>query len=348
MQLSPAWSSMPLKTTNNAATEKSSACLHLAFDDSKFPNNFSWLLFPDSTLVDSTVYAEGDTVEIYTSGPDSIVVIFESAAPDSLLEDAWTIAPGDPRMLIHVTHHDFTVNQGVNGVNLTDFFETNHGNESHNANYAFTDNPWEALIALAPKTIRIFSGAGGKFMHPLGSPVDPAEPEGMWNGGYGFSWEELVVFYDKTDGDDDAPSTTSIISNMIDGVCNGCGAVGTGWMEAKFVGDFEDFYNKAAAQPTFDPADYGTGMELDRPLYINQCIDLIGQIESANPGHVVDVIYVVNIQTQTADDVLAVIDYLRDHDVHVTGIEMGNEVYFDFHALSMGLDDFPDYWNYIY
>ena len=169
----------------------------------------------------------------------------------------------------------------------------------------------------------------------------------MWNGGYGFSWEELVVFYDKTDGDDDAPSTTSIISNMIDGVCNGCGAVGTGWMEAKFVGDFEDFYNKAAAQPTFDPADYGTGMELDRPLYINQCIDLIGQIESANPGHVVDVIYVVNIQTQTADDVLAVIDYLRDHDVHVTGIEMGNEVYFDFHALSMGLDDFPDYWNYI-
>lgn len=318
----------------------------LAFDECPVPNNFSWLVFPDSTLADSIVYVEGDTVEIYTSGPDSIVVIFESAAPDSLLEEAWTIAPGDPRMLIHVTHHDFTINQGVNGVNLTDFFETNHGNENHNANYAFTDNPWEALIALAPKTIRIFSGAGGKFMHPLGSPVDPAEPEGMWNGGYGFSWEELVPFYDHTGGAEIAPSLSDIISDFAlenPMKCEHC----KDWMDEKFVGDFEDFYNKAAAQPTFDPGDYGTGMELDRPLYINQCIDLIGQIESANPGHVVDVIYVVNIQTQTADDVLAVIDYLRDHDVHVTGIEMGNEVYFDFHALSMGLDDFPDYWNYI-
>jgi len=299
---------------------------------------------PDSLPPDSIIFAEGDTVELFTSGLDSIAVIY-SINPDSLLENAWAPAWPDTRMLIHASHQDFAVNKGVFGVNLSDFFEENHGHAMHNENYVNTPYPWEALITLAPKTIRIFSGAGGKFMHPLGSAQDPDEPDGTWNGGYGFRWEELVPFYDATENTNSAPSLATIVSDMADGICNGCAGGLTPWMAGKFVNDFEDFYNKADDQPTFDPDDFPDMS--DRPLYINQCIDLIQQIEAASPGHVVDVLYVVNIQTQTASEVLDVIDYLRDNEINIIGLELGNEVYFEFHGLAMELDNFDDYWNYI-
>lgn len=300
-------------------------------------------ILPDSLPPDSIVYAEGDTVEVYTSGLDSIALIY-TINTDSLLENAWAPTWPDTRMIVHASHLDYAVNQGVFGVNLTDLFEPGHGNLDDNDNYVNAPDPWEALITLAPKTVRIFSGAGGKFMHPLGSPQDPAVPTGLWNGGYGFRWEELVPFYDATDDPllgGDAPSLPLLVANMADGVCTDC----DDWMDKKFVGDFEDFYLKADAQPTFDPDDFPD--PADRPLYINQCIDLIQQIEAANPGHVVDVIYVVNIQTQTASEVLEVVDYLRDNNIHITSLELGNEVYFDFHDLSMGFTAFSDYWNYI-
>lgn len=72
---------------------------------------------------------------------------------------------------------------------------------------------------------------------------------------------------------------------------------------------------------------------------------MIDEIETG--GHVVDVIYCVNILTQSASEMLDVIDYLELYGVNVVGVELGNEVYFEFHNLALGMTDFEHYWEYI-
>ena len=306
----------------------------------------------DMGIKDDTItYDNGDTVTIYTSGQDTTFLIYYEESEDTLYENAWTVPSNQTIQIVTLSHHDFAVNQGVLGLNLSDFFEPDHAGIDDLPIYIDTEvpNPWQAVADLAPKTVRSFSGAGGKFMHPLGYTVDDEDDpnDGRTYGGYGFYWKELIKYYDWTDGVltiDLASEIAAIVTDYASadplvGDCDGC----SGWMDSRFIDDFTDFYFKWQAQPfttgTLDPED----------LYINQLIDLIEFIESENveTGLEVEVIYCVNILSQTATEMLDVIDYLTTNGIDVVGIELGNEVYFDFQQLSMGFESFGHYWNYI-
>lgn len=132
-------------------------------------STYELFFLPDSTTEDSLSYEIGDTISVYSSGLDTIYIIYAEALPDSLLEEAWAIPDPNKEMIITFSHNNAVVNDGVIGVALTDFFEPTKAAAITNSNYTETPNPWQALIDLAPKTIRVFSGASGKFMHSLGS-----------------------------------------------------------------------------------------------------------------------------------------------------------------------------------
>ena len=282
---------------------------------------------------DTIPYNIGDTIAQYTSGLDTIYITYAEQIPDSLLEQMWTIPNPYTQMVVEFSHQDAPVNMGTIGINLSDFFKPGHANEIDNDNYNTAPNPWEAVIALAPKTIRVFSGAGSKFMHPLGF-YDEVEEENY--GGYGYFWKELVPFYDRTELLSGAPMVGAEINfGAIDDELSDGLNVNTEclWILKKFREDFYGFYQKSVAQK-------------EDPIYINQFLDLIEQIETENE-YTLDVIYCVNLLTQTASEVLDIIDYFRLYGVNIVGVELGNEVYFEFHNLALGMTDFEHYWEYI-
>lgn len=307
-------------------------------------------VLPDTVFVDSSDLQIGDTVAIYAEGADSVIILYEDsiAGADSIYYD---LAFPTQHIYVSLSSEHRAVNEGVYGINITDLFEPGHGNISDNDNYLVggQPDPWAALIALAPKTVRVFSGAGSRFMHPLGA----LNAEGLTYGGYGFNLEEIVRYFNWTNDElFDVPPLADIETNMADGVCDGCDA----WMDFRDIEAFEEFYKKYSKQqedvPAFDATDLVAYPNREsQPLYINQLIELVRQIEDANPGHQVDLIYCINILSETASDVLETIEYLRDnaiHDVNVVGVELGNEVYFKFYERAMEFYDFFDYWDFIH
>lgn len=300
---------------------------------------------PDSTMPDSLTYEIGDTIAIYTSGLDTTYILYAEELPDSLQENFWVIDDPNPKIIVELGHQSAPVNTGLIGVNLTDFFEPNKANKDNNDNYSVVPNPWDALVELAPKTIRIFSGASAKFMHPMGSQYDA--PENLWYGGYGYNWKEMVSYFDLTDESQNGPGLPgdydwTVIESQLSDECDGCES----WIDGNHTGRFVEFYEKCISQPTFDADDPADDTPIEQPLYINQLIELVDKIEEEQE-YTVDVIYCVNIESQSATELLATIDYLRDNGVHVAGIELGNEVMGKFGQDALGFDDFEHYWQYI-
>lgn len=305
---------------------------------------------PDTLFTDSTNLHLGDTVAIYAEGADSVIILYEDSisGPDSVYYD---LAFPTQHIYVSLSSDDYPVQEGVYGINISDMFEPGHGNINDNDNYLIggQPDPWTALVALAPKTIRVFSGSGSKFMHPLGSK----NVESLTYGGYGFNIEEIVRYFNSTDGELlGVPTLTEIEDNMTDGICDEC----DGWIDFRDVEAFEEFYKKFQKQqaniPPYNKYDYVTYPNREsQPLYINQLIELIKQIEDGNPGHQVDLIYCVNILSEPASVVLETIEYLRDNEIHnvnVVGVELGNEVYFKFYERAIDFFDFFDYWNFIH
>lgn len=295
---------------------------------------------------DDTIPQEGDTIAIYTSGLDTTYIVYFEEIPDSLAENAWVINDPNKKMIIELSHHSAPVNTGVIGINLTDFFEDGHGNPVDNENYEVVPDPWQALIDLAPKTIRVFSGASAKFMHPLGS-YDPIEDIGY--AGYGYNWKEMITYFDITNpglapddglgGFDYSIIETQLSTSDIAGLSE--------WVDDKLAGRFVEFYEKCMKQPQYDPIYEDTPEERD--LYINMLIDLIHMIQDDedNDGLIVDVIYCVNIESQSASEVRDVLNYLIDNDINIVGVELGNEVAGRFGEKAMGFEDFEHYWKFI-
>lgn len=150
---------------------------------------------PDTLFADTIDLNLGDTVAIYSEGADSVYILYEDSivGADSLYYD---LEYPTNHILVSLSSDHRAVNEGVHGFNLSDMFEVDHGNVQDNDNYSVggQPNPWDALIALSPKTLRVFSGAGSRFMHPLGFKG----ATGLTNGGYGFNLEEIVRYFDKT------------------------------------------------------------------------------------------------------------------------------------------------------
>jgi len=310
---------------------------------------YEFTLIPDTVFTDSSALQIGDTVAIYAEGADSVIILYEDsiAGADSMYYD---LAFPTQHIYLSLSSEHHAVNEGVYGINITDLFEPGHGNINDNDNYLVggQPDPWAALIALAPKTLRVFSGAGSRFMHPLGS----LNAEGLTYGGYGFNIEEIVRYFDGTDEGFDYPDLIDIETHMADGECGG----DCDWIHPNDIEAFEEFYKKYDKQeenvPAFDATDLVTYPNREsQPLYINQLIELVKQIEDANPGHQVDLIYCVNILSEPASAVLETIEYLRDnaiYDLNVVGVELGNEVYFKFYERAVEFINFFDYWDFIH
>lgn len=322
---------------------------------------FSDYLF--QALPDTTIqYQEGDTVDTYTTGGDSVYVLYEDTLADTAMAMGWYIPTETEHMIIELTEHHLPIEQGLLGVNVSDMFEPGHANADElAAKYGTEPDPWDYLSEMQPKVLRFPSGAGGKFYQPLGSlRTNPDDPDvGMLNGGYGINIDEVIRFYDVTDngvfnapplydviGD---PMITSIQEDMTDGNCLTC----LTWMATGQISTFEDNYNKWASQPIINPALLPEDMGND--LYINQFIDLVQQIESEN-GYTVDVLVCLNILNQTATEAVKIIQYLQDNGIQIAGVEIGNEVYFEWAGLMLGFKDtepvstvnpFIRYWDYI-
>jgi len=325
-------------------------------------NHFNFSGYTFSALPDTTIqHQEGDTIDTYASGGDSVFVLYEDTIPDTAIAMGWYIPTPTEHMIIEFTEHHLPIEQGLLGVNVTDMFEPGHANADElAAKYGAEPDPWDYLSDMQPKVLRFPSGAGGKFYQPLGSiRTNPDDPDvGMLNGGYGINIDEVIRFYDKTEGDFNAPplydlmgdpDVTSIEEDMLDNhVCNNCGT----WMNGGQISTFEDNYLKWASQPIINPAVLPEDMGND--LYINQFIDLVHQIESEN-GYTVDVLVCINILNQTATEAVRVIEYLQDNGIHIAGVEIGNEVYFEWAELMLGFKDtdpptvspFIRYWDYI-
>ncbi|MBP8753994.1 MAG: hypothetical protein WAU21_06920 [Chitinophagales bacterium] len=310
----------------------------------------------DSTEEDTVVYTTGDTVAIYTSGLDSVYITYAEAIPDSIMENLWVINDPHKQMIVELSHQHAPVNEGVIGINLTDFFEPLKANLDANVNYTKVPDPWQAVADLAPKTLRIFSGASAKFMHPTKPFYDPVND--ITYGGYGYDWTEIISYFDATNTIE-APTLVpsgeydfEMIYDELRGVFPDYKACDDPTSECLWVNvdakkRMIEFYEKSVNQPIFDPTDTDFDELDEQPMYINQFISLVNFIEAENPGHVVDVIYCVNIESMSASEMLAVINYLLYNDINLVGVELGNESYNNLGQLTMGFTDFDHYWKYI-
>lgn len=259
---------------------------------------------------------EGDTIAEYTSGGDSVYVLYEDSIPDSSFTMAWEIPYPTEHMIIELTNHNLPVEEGLFGVNVTDMFQTGFANEDELPGiYGTNPDPWDYLSELQPKILRFPSGAGGKFYQPLGSiRTNPDGPGlGFINGGYGINIDEVIRFYDVTDEDDtNAPDLYDVLADpiyisieddMVDGNCNFCNT----WMATEHTETFEDNYNKWASQPIIDPTGITGPADMGTDLYVNQFINLVQQIETEN-SYMVDVVVCLNISTQTATESVRLIE----------------------------------------
>ena len=172
------------------------------------PTSYRNFYLPDSTD-DSTSMPEnfsyGDTMSFYLDGPDTIYVLFvDTTTNDSIssLEGAFT----SQDIFVTLSSIELPIQTGLYGFNISDFYRLTHYDPNDNGLYLALglENPNELIVALAPKNLRYPSGASSKFRHALGSwNLDPDNPhEGLKNGGYGINIEELIPFYDKSNGMD--------------------------------------------------------------------------------------------------------------------------------------------------
>lgn len=115
-------------------------------------------------------------------------------------------------------------------------------------------------------------------------------------------------------------------------------------VDAKMKEMFENFYEKWVEQTTIS-----TGED---QMYITQFIKLIDKIQDEH-GYIVDVILDLNVVSESAPQCKHIIKYLRDPlkngitSVNVVGVELGNEMYFDWSKYLLGINYFSNYWSYI-
>jgi len=213
-------------------------------------------------------------------------------------------------------------------------------------------HPWQWLVDLCPKTLRLASGGATKFIHlrPYRdidgtAGLDPIK-------GYGYDIYEIIRYYDVTDESIDVGVTVTIERILLDlatdgadddlqpGDCDNWDS----WLNIDFIDDFEGFYNKWLVQEAVPDCTASA---------IEQFVHLIDDIKTAYPEHVVDVIVCLNIFSETATQCKEIIKYLKYAtengviNVNVVGVELGNESYFKSSREMLGFENFGNYWNYI-
>jgi len=310
-------------------------------------------LLPDSVFEDTTAmeYAFGDTMEILLEGGDSIFILYEDSAfagTDSITDSLREI---DYNRDIIVTLGGVTKNiaPGLFGYHIEGMFTLAHMPE-FGYNYP---NTWEWLAQLKPQVLRFPGGASSRFMHLLNYDRDNNGIDDKSVTGYGYDIEEIIRFYDITNGElfaDESvtvgavtmPLNMEFIKNDLeDGDCLYCDS----WIAFEYIGDLEktvETYNQQNDIPAIQPQ-----------KYIDQFIDLVDYIQDYNGGYAVEVIVDLNVFSESASQNKRIIEYLQKEtnngvtDINVVGVEMGNECNLKWAKDIMGYQEFDDYWQFI-
>lgn len=302
---------------------------------------------PDSLSEDTTaITAIGDTIYTRIDGADSIFVLYDDtiiAETDSIVDSNETelrLYNATKDIKINVGGYSKSVSGNLYGVAIEDIFGTGHIPEGD----AYNTQAWDWISDLCPQSIRFPGGASDRFMHllPYRDVEEPVEALDSIKG-YGYDIYEIIRYFDVTDGAKDildAGMIDDILSDMApDKILDDWS-----WMfdvdgSQVYKKQFEEFYKKWSDQQALATSPIQS--------YINQFIHLIRKIQAENPGHTVNVIVDLNILSESAPQCKKIVQYLRDHGVTVAGVELGNEVYFDWGDLMMGFTTFADYWSYI-
>ncbi|MBP8893596.1 MAG: T9SS type A sorting domain-containing protein [Saprospiraceae bacterium] len=175
---------------------------------------------------------------------------------------------------------------------------------------------------------------------------DPAAPTGPYPETYGVEMTNTNVnetFIDA--GGSSVPVTmAAILADLADDNCISCAY----WMDTRYTTQLLDYYKKYTQQEALPDA----SATYD-PAYINQFVDFINFIQTQNSNYSIDIYLDLNIISQTPSEARAIVDYLRDGDINgvtditVAGVELSNEVYFNWARDLAGFALFNDYWAYV-
>jgi len=294
--------------------------------------------FPDEEIFDTTgiieeTFADGiDTIWYWDDGiSDSATIINLRTASGnnntySNNNNQYAKIKGDSTIYINFGSVQKTVNQGLNGFHVAGIF-----GRKQIPNDSSALDQWNWMSNFAPNSLRFPGGADSKFMHLL------------QGSGYGYVLEEIIRFYDRTDGVDNAPEYATIFDSLDIGASE---TFYLDWIAEKEVQDFKSFGNSYLEQQLLDSTH----------RYIDDFIEMIKKIETENSGHSVEVVVDLNIMNETATECKRIVDYLRGtpiangnsiHDVNVTYVELGNEMYYEFSEKMLGIYELEDYWTYI-
>jgi len=293
---------------------------------------------PDSTI--ETDFFE-DTI-VLAEGLDTIYVInIDSATMDTSDIDLREI---DYAKDIIINPGGILKNNepGLFGYHIEGMFLNSHmPDDATNLNYPTT---WQWLSDLKPQVLRFPGGASSRWMHLL--PYDSDNEDDIFSTGYGYEIDEIIRFYDVTNGNKLTDEVDDITienikedledpDDVIQYTCDECFK----WMDFnQYQTDFQNLYKRWAEQdeiPASQPQ-----------LYIDQFIDLIEYIQF-HQEYTVDVLVDLNVVSESASQCLRIVEYLRDAGVNVVGVEMGNETNLNWAHEIMGFDIFDDYWKYI-
>lgn len=326
--------------------------------------------------IDSNAYYYAtDTAEYFIPAEDSLAyqlirTDFEGEERNSMnliLESTLNI------INVNLTDNTKAINSNLFGIHIPGIFLPDHTAEQ-DLNHLVA---WDALKMLKPSSLRFPGGADTRWMHPVpydkdwDCDLDPVK-------GYGYNIYEIIKFFDVSDDNDDVTAdieaddplfVASILTDMndpLDGapdetptkpiyICNNCST----WMDLKYVDEFESLYSKWIDQEaqSLNPLDPNFAFPA-----IEQFLHLVDYIEdywhTSDPTYKIDVIIDLSIPSMSATECKRMVNYLRNGDpvaeggngvtsVNVTGVEMGNEVFYEWGILMMGFETFADYWNYI-
>ncbi|MFN0274815.1 MAG: T9SS type A sorting domain-containing protein [Chitinophagales bacterium] len=268
---------------------------------------------------------------VYNNGLDTIYELEDSVYEESTFRTGASLDCSlfGTAMSINLNKTIEPINKGLYGVNVTGMFTQNtlYGD-------IYSTDQWQWLSNMRPKVLRFPGGSSSKFMHLLpykdgpdaGTDFDPIK-------GYGYDIVEITRYLDAIDNVLEAPDNATDIL-----------AASETEMLAWFGGEEE--IKKTFIDEYVVPYTYQEQL-ISGDMFIDHFIALVNQIEADNPGHTVDVLVCLNILTETAEQCMAIVEYLEANGVNVAGVEMGNETPNKFHKQIMQFDEFNDYWNYL-
>ena len=295
---------------------------------------------PDSIPSDTTFVNDAfEDTTIFTEGLDTILLFSEDTTIAE--NDSIDLRSIDITKDIAITPGGISkdVEKGLFGYHIEGMFANNHmPDDVGNVNYP---DAWDWLADLKPRVIRFPGGATSRWMHLLPYDTNNDGIDDVFPTGYGYDLNELIRFYDLTNGLAQdyltlpIPLTIAdIVTDLSDGDCATCGD----WMSGSYIDGLEKVALKYFAQSTI-PA-------TQPQLYIDQFINLIDHIQDRE-GYTVDVILDLNVFSESASQCKRIVNYLRDHSVNVVGVEMGNECNLQWGEDIMGYHIFDDYWKFI-